>query len=235
MKKIVMAAALSTLALPAAAQDLLTNEVIVTGSRIEQDDFSDEMPAVGLRREADFLVQPVIIRGDTRDQEQRRQEIRQMLADTIRAARSAGVVLSYGDYIITELTLENYEDVSFFDDRRPDSERIEFLIKAEVGNGRSGVSAAERIERFVRSVPEVGRAQLSLSGDSTLSIVGPDQYRVDIVEQVAADAKQTAARLGDNYGVEIEGLNLPVRWARAGTSEVFLYIPYSLVIVPLPQ
>lgn len=41
-----------------------------------------------------------------------------------------------------------------------------------------------------------------------------------------------AARMGEDYGVEIEGLNHPVEWARAGLSEVLLYMPYRLVIVP---
>jgi hypothetical protein len=41
-----------------------------------------------------------------------------------------------------------------------------------------------------------------------------------------------AAKLGPDYGVEIEGLNRPVEWTRASLSEVLLYIPYKLVVVP---
>ena len=63
----------------ASAQDLGQQEVVVTASRIEQDNYQRDMPAVGLRRTADFLVQEVVIRGDTRDPKQRALEIRQML------------------------------------------------------------------------------------------------------------------------------------------------------------
>ena len=85
-------------------QDLQSQEIMVTGSRIEQDDYQRDMPAVGLRRTADFLVQEVIIRGDTRDPKQRAAEIRQMLERAVRMAGQHGVQLAYGDYILTPLT-----------------------------------------------------------------------------------------------------------------------------------
>ena len=43
-----------------------------------------------------------------------------------------------------------------------------------------------------------------------------------------------AARMGEGYAVKVEGLNMPVQWARSGASEVMLYIPYKLVVVPKP-
>jgi hypothetical protein len=43
-----------------------------------------------------------------------------------------------------------------------------------------------------------------------------------------------AAKFGPNYAVEVRGLNRPVEWSRASLTEVFLYIPYELVIRPRP-
>lgn len=106
MRKILVGLMLACLAMPAQAHDLEAQEVVVTGSRIEQDDYARDMPAVGLRRAADFLVQEVVISGDTRNAAQRRREIRAMLADAIRRAAGAGIELSYGDYILTRLTPE---------------------------------------------------------------------------------------------------------------------------------
>lgn len=217
----------------ALAQDLESQEVIVTGTRIDQDDYSREMPAVGLRRTADFLVQEVVIRGDTRDPKQRAAEIRQMLEKAVRMAEQRGVELAYGDYILTPLTLENVDELDLQSDARPDSQRIDFLVKAPLAK-ESGRAAQERIEGYVEAVPEVGRAQMDESGDSTLSIVGPDQYRMQIADKVSEDARALAAKLGDGYAVTIEGLNMPVQWTRSGPSEVLLYVPYKLVIVPKP-
>jgi hypothetical protein len=117
----------------ASAQDLNVQEVVVTGSRVsleqnEFDDYNSERPAVGLRRLADFLVQPVAIRGDTRDEEQRGREIRAMLNDAVRLARQHGVELAYGEYILTELTAANIDELTLDADNRPDSQRVTFLV-----------------------------------------------------------------------------------------------------------
>ncbi len=234
MRNACLLLALLAVATPAMAQDLERQEIVVTGSRIEQDNYSDTMPAVGLRRPADFLVQSVVIRGDTRDQTQRRQEIRKMLTDAVRRADAMGIELAYGNYILTRLTAANVDEIGLQSDNRPDSERVVFLVKARLGGTQSGEAAEAQIARYIDSVPEVGRAQMDEWGDSTLSIVGPDSYRPQIAEKIAEDSLAMAARLGDGYGVEIEGLNMPVQWAQSGPGEVLLYIPYRLVVVPRP-
>lgn len=233
-RQMITAACLLLAADPLFGQDLAEREIVVTGLRIEQDDYSSEMPVVGLRRTADFLVVQVAIRGDTRDETARRREIHDMLERAVRLAPQHGVELAYGYYILTPLTLENIDDLSVGRDNRPDSERVDFLVKAPLTGGESGKMAEERISRYVEAVPEVGRAQMDEIGDSTLSIVGPDQYRQEIASLVAKDAAALAATMGEGYGVEVEGLNMPVQWARSGPSEVMLYIPYKLTIVPKP-
>lgn len=232
MKRSILVALSVSVATPVFAQDLQSQEIIVTGSRIEQDDYERDMPAVGLRRTADFLVQEVIIRGDTRDPKQRAAEIRQMLERAVQMASQHGVQLAYGDYILTPLTSNNLDDVALSNDNRPDSQKIEFLVKAPLAGRENGAAAEKRIEDYVEAVPEVGRAQMDMAGDSSLSIVGPDQYRVQIADKVMEDARTLSGRMGTGYAVTIEGLNMPVLWTKAGPSEVMLYVPYKLVIVP---
>lgn len=226
--------AMLILADAAMAQDLNNAEIVVTGSRIEQDGYSRDMPAVGLRKPADYLVQEVVIRGDTRDPRQRSQEIYAMLAKAIELAAKNGVELAYGDYILTPLTAANMKDLSLANDTRPDSQRITFLAKVKLTPEMSGKQAQEKIDKYVHSVPEVGRAQMDSSDDPTLSVVGPDGYRSQIAAVIGEDARKLAQTIGDDYAVQIEGLNMPVQWSRSGPSEVLLYIPYKLVIVPRP-
>jgi hypothetical protein len=212
MKWPILACAVSAaLAVPASAQDLQNAEVVVTGSRVDQEDYSRDMPAVGLRRTADFLVQQVTIRGDTRDQKQRRQEIHEMLARAIALASKHGVELAFGDYILTPLTAATVDDLVIKNDTRPDSERVDFLVKAPLAGKESGTAAEQRISDDVEAVPEVGRAQMDESGDATLSVVGPDSYRGQIADKVAEDARAMAARMGEGYAVKVEGLNMPVQ------------------------
>lgn len=233
MRRLFLALAIAVMATPLSAQDLQTGEIIVTGSRIDQDDYSDMMPAVGLRRDADFLVQGVTIRGDTRDQEQREIEMRTMLRRAIEQSSQSNVELATGDYIVTRLTVENSDALELQNDRRPDSQRIDFLVKAPLA-GSTIAAAQASIRKFIETVPEVGRAQMDELGDPTVSVVGPDQYRNQIIARVADDAKRQANVLGDTYAVELTGLNMPVQWARSGPGEILLYIPYELKIVPRP-
>lgn len=157
-----------------------------------------------------------------------------MLANAVQLASKHGVQLAFGDYILTPLTLQNLDDVTLTADNRPDSQKLEFLIKAPLGPSESGAAAQKRIEQYIESVPEVGRAQMDESGDASLSIVGPDQYRGQIADKVMEDARTLAAKMGPDYAVSLEGLNMPVLWTRAGPSDVMLYIPYKLVVVPKP-
>jgi hypothetical protein len=234
MKGVISLATTLSLATPVFAQDLASQEIIVTSTRIDQDDYQRDMPAVGLRRTADFLVQELIIRGDTRDAKQRALEIRQMLQRAVQMAGKHGVELAFGDYILTPLTSSNLNEIALSNDNRPDSQKIVFLIKSPLAGKESGSAAEKRIEDYVEAVPEVGRAQMDEAGDPSLSIVGPDQYRKQIAEKVMEDARALSGTMGAGYAVTIEGLNMPVQWTRAGASEVMLYVPYKLVIVPKP-
>ncbi|MFM5922918.1 MAG: TonB-dependent receptor, partial [Novosphingobium sp.] len=201
MKGTLVAALALLVAAPALAQDLELQEVVVTGSRIEQDGYQRDMPAVGLRRSADFLVQEVVIRGDTRDPKQRGAEIRQMLRKAVDLAGKHGVQLAFGDYILTALTLDNLDEITLSNDNRPDSQKVTFLVKAPLSASEGGTAAQKRIESYVDAVPEVGRAQMDESGDSSLSIVGPDQYRSQIADKVMEDARSLAGRMGQGYAV----------------------------------
>jgi len=105
------------------------------------------------------------------------------------------------------------------------------LVKTKL-NGSDASEATARIDRFLKALKPVGRALIEPTDDMTLSVVAPDQYRGEIGKIIAADASQMAAKFGPDYVVEVRGLNRPVEWSRASLTEVFLYVPYELVIRP---
>lgn len=231
---------------PAIAQDINSGEVVVTGSRarqvyidprtnmaIESDEDASGLPSVGMRRRADFALLPVVVAGDTRDREQRRQEILNMVRSALDLARRSGVELAIGDFFVVPLTADNYRTLNFLGDGRPDSERVAFFVKTRLGAGADEANQAiARLEQFIRSVPAAGRAEMRAAGPLTLSIVAPDQYRGQILDMIAEDARTVAARFGPNQAIEAHGLDRPVEWRRAGVTEVFLYIPHRLVFRP---
>lgn len=160
----------------------------------------------------------------------RQEEIYAMTRAAIGQAAQFGVQLSYGSRVLSPLTLNNYKELSLMNDGRPDSQRLYFLAKVPLTGGTTAKTAHEKVTAFVKSVKPVGRALMNEVGDLELSIVAPDQYRGQVTDLIIADAKQLGEKLGPDYTVQIEGLNRPVEWMRAGLSDVFIYVPYRLVV-----
>jgi hypothetical protein len=232
MRHLICLALLALAPTAAFAQDEGSGEIMVTGSRIERDDDAARLPVIGLKRTADFAVQRVTVVGDTREQEKRRDEIMAMVRGAIElAGRRGDIDLATGAQSVEPLTLANYRNLPLAGDGRPDTDYASFLIKTRLA-GTDAKAALDRIAAFIKAVPTAGRAEMRSSGDLTLSIVSPDQYRGQIVDLVAADARVTAARLGPDYGVMASGLDRPVEWSRASLTEVFLYVPYGYTVVP---
>lgn len=114
---------------------LTGDEIIVTGSRREADDYDASIPAIGLRRTADYAIQEVAVIGDTRETEKRREEIFQMVRGAIElAAKRPGIELATGEMVVEPLTLANYRNLPLATDGRPDTDRATFP-----GEGRGAV------------------------------------------------------------------------------------------------
>ncbi|MES2444940.1 MAG: TonB-dependent receptor [Pseudomonadota bacterium] len=231
-------------AAPAFAQeDSGGDEIIVTGFRsLDPDDDDDRarekpvpVPAAiqMLRRTADFAVQQVMITGDTREEDGRREEIQSMARNAIGLAAKFGVQLSIGDFVIEPLTLANVKDLPFSDDEDGvQAERIVFLVKVPLAPGIDSKTALARIAGFIKGVPAVGRAEMKPLSELTLSVVNPEQYRGAIIDLVARDTAATSGRFGPAYGVEVSGLDRPVQWRRAGLTEVQLFLPSAATVRP---
>ncbi len=230
--KLLLAATALAGAVPALAQ-----EVVVTAARRgsylnAETNQSSERPIINLRRTADFAVLPAQILGDTRDEPKRQEEVYAMLRNAIELAPKHGVELSIGDYLVEPLTLANYKNLTLYGGGRSDTNAARFLVKTRLTEGMDSKAAQDRITRFLKAVPAVGRAELEATAAMTLSVVNPDQYRQQIIDLIVADANATAAKFGSRYGVEVTGLDRPVEWARAGLTEVFLYLPAGYTVVP---
>lgn len=223
---------LIVLGLTATPLPALAQEMIVTASRRAPGYASDtsgviptQRPIIHLKRRADYVVQSVWIAGDTREADARKQEIEATLRNAIGAADKAGVELATGDYVVEPLTLTNYQRLNYISDGRPDTSRAVFLVKVRVTPTLDLAAARATLTRYLASVTKVGRATLTASGEPTLSVVDPDQYRGAIIDLIAADAAAQSAKFGAGYGVDVAGIDRPVEWARAGAMEVFLYLP----------
>lgn len=216
-----------------AQADTSASEIIVTAQRREGDGYDERVPLIGLRKLADYAVQEVTIIGDTREAAKRNSEVYAMIRGAIElAGKTGGIELATGEMVVEALTLANYRQLALAGDGRADTSSVSFLVKTRLSANIDAKAALERISQFVKTVPTVGRAEMHTTDDLTLSVVGPDQYRGQVIDLISADARATSARLGEGYAVEATGLDRPIEWSRASLTEVFLYLPYRYSVVP---
>lgn len=228
-------------ATPASAQD---DEIIVTAMRrLVIDDDAERVvekpiltpaPVQMLRRTADFAVQQVVVVSDTVEEADAHKEVRAMTRKAIDLSAGAGVQLASGQLVVEPLTPGNYTDLKIeeIDEDEIDGQAVKFLVKVPLAPGIDAKAALAKIDKFLKAVPAVGRAQIKAYSELTLSVVNPEQYRGAIIDLVAKDTGTTSGRFGAGYGLEVTGLDKPVQWKRASLTEVQLFLPSNSTVRP---
>jgi hypothetical protein len=207
--------------------------IVVSASRVRSDfdGYSATVPVVGYQRQADYLLQPITITGDTRDAKQRVEEVYQTIEQFLRAASGQGFTIAYGDAVTADVTSANFRDLPLGPAGRPDTSGVTLFVTTKLV-AMDVATAQSRLAALIKGFKPVGRALVEHGGDPSLSIVGPDRYRPQIAEAVAKDSARMAALFGEGYAVEVTGLEGTVQWQRRGTTDLFLYIPYRLTVTP---
>jgi hypothetical protein len=211
------------------AQDSDVSEIVVTGSRL-QDYEPTETPAIVLRRRADNILTSIEVTCDTRDFAQRKAELKATLQALIKGAAAAGIELAVEDDDIVRKFEPGELDDIIRAATKVDTSTATLTLKTRVLPTDTFDSVTGRIQAFVKKTPKSGRTEVLMSGDWDLTLVGPGQYRGEIISLVAADANRTAAVFGPGYGVVVEGLTLPVSWYQSAPLELALYVPYRQTV-----
>jgi hypothetical protein len=202
-------------------------EVVVTGSRINSDEYS-RMPAVVLERRADFLVRPIRLTNDTRSEEARTQEIYETLRDMVAdSAKHAGFALGYGEHFLIPITATDYE-VPLERGDRPDTSATTLYVKMALGEKDDVQKAIAEPDAFIKKVRLSGRTEVYMTGEVGLSLIKPEKYRYDIIAKITQDAKRLQSATALQCKVEISGLSNRVSWRRSDVSLLTLYIPYEI-------
>lgn len=259
MKAFILAAisSLVLIAGPLYAQDDSSTEVVVTGVRrnsLSGSPLSNVAPppVIGLKRQADSAVRNIEIVSDSREEALRRQEVQTMLLDAIDRAKRNGFSLVTGQFELVEVTRTNWKDQfpglagdanslddeddddrddsqpqpAFYDDGSTTIVRLKVKTKLDGSIG----NAQQAIDKFVKSVPAAGRAQIEQTGGLALTIINPEQYRDEIYRRIAAGATHAMSFYGAEYGLDVTGLDKSIAWKQVSNTEVFLYIPYGFSI-----
>lgn len=207
-------------------------EVIVTGA---SDDRRDIMPGTFLRKTGDYLLLQLDVSNDTREEKARKEEIHATLRTALAAAnRDAEIELSVVDEdgLVLPLKVDS-ATVVLRAGGRPDTSATRISVKTNIPKkGANGQALISKLKDFVANIKVTGRTTLDPDGDVYISVVAPHQYRDEIIQLYAADAKKITAALGDDYKVVTTGIDRPVEWVRMGLLELALFVPYKFDVVP---
>ncbi len=205
-------------------------EILVSANRQNAPFAQEGRPVIGLRRTADSVVMTIGFSSDSRDGAVRKQEIHAMLASALDRAAGSGVELVTGNFGLEPVTKVNYKNLYLAGGPRVDTNVVSVMVKIKFSGSLE--AAQQKMSAFIKSVPRSGRGAIESNELVSLTIINPDQYRVQIIQLVADDARKQAAVFGPDYAVQISGIDNPVIWSRISVTEVFLYIPYKFSIVP---
>ncbi|MEM1264183.1 MAG: hypothetical protein AAGH76_17420 [Pseudomonadota bacterium] len=189
----------------AAAQDGQLEEIVVTGSRISASSY--DMPAVAITRQADFPVQNIRLVNDSRSPERRKAEIFKTVENLIKRSRAMkGMALSYGDGFLEPIDL-NDEALQLLEERnRVDTSYVDIYAKVALDPDRSSKAQIGDLREFIAGVDKSGRTEILPQGDIGLTIIGPEQYRYEILGQIAEENVKVNEAMNGNCKISIGGL-----------------------------
>lgn len=219
--------ALSLAAPLASAQEYRQESVVVTGSRIES------MPGVTLKRQGDFLLIDVLITSDSREYALRKSEIEKTVDDLLAKAtveKDITVSIDANGLIYPLLSSENLPLTS---GNRPDTSLTKLVLRTPIPKNVTDIQPlVTRLDLFADTIEGEGRTTVETSGTPDVSIVNPDQYRMDVINAVLDEVDGVTKRLGPNYRVIIDGLDERMKSQNTDNINVLFYIPYHYKVVP---
>lgn len=158
-------------------------------------------------------------------------EIIETIQNLIRRSNSMeGMALSYGRGFLEPINLDDESLQLLEDHQRVDTSFIDIYAKVALSADRSSKEQIADLREFISGAKKAGRTEIVPLGDIGLSIVGPEQYRYEIIEKIAAGNAKVSEAMNAECDITIGGLEGRVQWERTGVSELTLYIPYGLEV-----
>lgn len=211
---------------PALAQEGEVEEVVVMGIR-ESFEYN-EMPAITLKKKADFLTQEVRFINDSRDPELRKKEIISTIEAFIKESRKiSNIALSYGDGFLAPVNLTDESLQIIEDNKRSDTSYVDIYIKVRLQENSDVKEKIAELRNFISRGKKAGRTELERQGDIGLSIVNPEKYRYEIIRKISEENSKIQEMVRGSCEVSISGLERRVQWERSEVGELTLFIPYG--------
>lgn len=224
MNKIFVLVLLGCLSVPVVADSVL-EEVVVTAQKRSAS--FDGIPAVTVKKRADYLVQRVKLINDSRSPDLRKKEIVDTIDNLIKAARKIkGIELSYGEGFLLPINLNDESLQLIEDSKRTDTSSVSIFIKIALDQARAPRDQIAELRSFIEKANRVSRTEIEVLDDVGVSLINPEQYRYEILKKVSEENNRVKEVVGGSCEITIAGLQGRVEWERSDVAELTLYIPY---------
>ena len=226
MNILTLAMALTMAPIAVQAQEL--EEIVVTAQRTQS---YEGVPAVTVRKPADYLVQEIRLVNDSRSPDLRKSEIIGTIDGLLkRATELRNVALSYGEGFLVPIDLSSDALQIIEDQKRSDTSVVDIYVKVTLTEKDDTKKRIGDLRGFIKQAKLVGRTEIDPTGDVGLSIVNPEKYRAELLAHIAEDNAKLSKAMGGKCEVTVAGLERRIEWQRTGVAELTLYIPYSVEI-----
>jgi len=202
------------------------DEIMVTGSLLTDDYYG--MPAITIKKKADFLLQKVRFINDSRSPDLRKNEILRSIITFLKSAEETdGIDLSYGSSFLQPLDLTDNTLELNRDRTKADTNYVDIIVKSTVDDSKPIKAQIASLQSFIEIQQLTGRTEIENQDDINISIVNPEQYRYEILGMIAKENKVISDVVGNSCSITLSGLEGRVTWERTNIDELTLYIPYG--------
>lgn len=230
MKRLMIAAALAVLAIPAAhAQVVRGDQMVAQANYVNRQQAA--VPQVSIVVRADFVLFSIRYETATRSAESRINELTQTFNTvTQRAARTQDISIEVGQPG-NSAALETAAIKEVIMNRGDDRSGIDIVLKVMVKPGETFDAIRSRAERFVRDTPLTGRVEAIIGDSQFLGVSEPKKHRQTLITAIAEDVRLMQASFGGPNSpvkVSLTGMEQRAQTRPVGPLDLEIYIPYSM-------
>ena len=224
--------ALAALAAAPGAMAQRDERVVVTASRIDRDGGS--LPVISMRVPAEFVIFMIEVETTTRSEDERARELEKAFnAIKDKVKRTPGLTLEVGD-AYTAIPIETVAVREIIEPDEEDSLRseIRLVLTAAVKPGDTFERVRDRVEQFVKEVPQQGRTEIVIGADQFMGVNDPMKHREALLRRIAADTELLQSLFGRGVtgpaSLSLSGLERRVQSRPVAPLELELYLDYDL-------
>lgn len=193
----------------------------------------DKATAISLIKPAEYVSMALTVESSQKDPNARLNDIKQALElIQTKAKNQPGLVVHKGPVSLSARPAASKLASTFPYSSVSSSAQLQLLVRLD--ETTDAFAGTARIRQFLDALTLPGKAECSL-GPIQLALANPEQYRLELLQQIAADVKFVSRAMQTPGQVTLQGLEQPVLVRQLDDQRLELFIDYSMSIELPPR